>query len=157
MNKMLYCFSLSCCLSFSLSACGLPAQVEEVCPLVPSLEKALEEIMELAESGMRYTQMPHVMEVVLPMLCSYMSHWWEHGPESNPERADTCCTSLTSEHMNTLLGNILKIIYNNLGIDEGAWMKRLAGERLRKRENISDYKLCLIGVDEDLCKYLINI
>ncbi|GAB0187096.1 ryanodine receptor 2 [Grus japonensis] len=28
--------------------------------------------------------------------------------------------------MNTLLGNILKIIYNNLGIDEGAWMKRLA-------------------------------
>ncbi|XP_058262196.1 ryanodine receptor 2 isoform X17 [Hemibagrus wyckioides] len=108
------------------TACGLPAQVEEVCPLVPSLEKALEEIMELAESGMRYTQMPHVMEVVLPMLCSYMSHWWEHGPESNPERADTCCTSLTSEHMNTLLGNILKIIYNNLGIDEGAWMKRLA-------------------------------
>ncbi|KAG9346042.1 hypothetical protein JZ751_007858 [Albula glossodonta] len=108
------------------STLGLPAQVEEMSPLIPSLEKSLEEIMELAESGMRYTQMPHVMEVVLPMLCSYMSHWWEHGPENNPERADKCCTSLTSEHMNTLLGNILKIIYNNLGIDEGAWMKRLA-------------------------------
>ncbi|XP_035260546.1 ryanodine receptor 2 isoform X3 [Anguilla anguilla] len=108
------------------AALGLPAQVEEMSPLIPSLEKSLEEIMELAESGMRYTQMPHVMEVVLPMLCSYMSHWWEHGPENNPERADKCCTSLTSEHMNTLLGNILKIIYNNLGIDEGAWMKRLA-------------------------------
>lgn len=62
------------------------------------------------------------------MLCSYMSHWWEHGPESNPDKADSCCTSVTSEHMNTLLGNILKIIYNNLGIDEGAWMKRLAGK-----------------------------
>ncbi|RVE60100.1 hypothetical protein OJAV_G00195030 [Oryzias javanicus] len=61
------------------------------------------------------------------MLCSYMSHWWENGPESNPEKADTCCSCVTSEHMNTLLGNILKIIYNNLGIDEGAWMKRLAG------------------------------
>ncbi|KAG5262307.1 hypothetical protein AALO_G00273740 [Alosa alosa] len=105
---------------------GLPAQVEEMCPLIPSLEKSLEEIMELAESGMCYTQMPHVMEVVLPMLCSYMSRWWEHGPENNPERAESCCTSLTSNHMNTLLGNILKIIYNNLGIDEGAWMKRLA-------------------------------
>ncbi|KAF3691469.1 Ryanodine receptor 2 [Channa argus] len=57
---------------------------------------------------------------------SYMSHWWEHGPESNPDKADSCCTFVTSEHMNTLLGNILKIIYNNLGIDEGAWMKRLA-------------------------------
>lgn len=62
------------------------------------------------------------------MLCSYMSNWWEHGPENNPDTADSCCTSVTSEHMNTLLGNILKIIYNNLGIDEGAWMKRLAGK-----------------------------
>lgn len=114
-------------LLLSVLALGLPAQVEEVCPLVPSLEKSLEEIMELAESGMSYTQMPHVMEVVLPMLCSYMSRWWDHGPENNPERTQSCCTSLTSNHMNTLLGNILKIIYNNLGIDEGAWMKRLAG------------------------------
>uniref|UniRef100_A0A3B5KSP6 Uncharacterized protein n=1 Tax=Xiphophorus couchianus TaxID=32473 RepID=A0A3B5KSP6_9TELE len=108
------------------TALGLPGPVGEVCRLVPNLEKSLEEIMELAESGMKYTQMPHVMEVVLPMLCSYMSHWWEHGPESNPDEDDSCCTSVASEHMNTLLGNILKIIYNNLGIDEGAWMKRLA-------------------------------
>ncbi|XP_034148455.1 ryanodine receptor 2 isoform X4 [Esox lucius] len=109
------------------AALGLPSQVGQMCPLIPSLEKSLEEIMDLAESGLRYTQMPHVMEVVLPMLCSYMSHWWEHGPENNPpERADGCCTNLTSDHMNNLLGNILKIIYNNLGIDEGAWMKRLA-------------------------------
>lgn len=88
----------------------------------------MEEIVELAESGIRYTQMPHVMEVILPMLCSYMSRWWEQGPESSPARAGLCCTALNSEHMNTLLGNILKIIYNNLGIDEGAWMKRLAGK-----------------------------
>ncbi|NXB35105.1 RYR2 protein, partial [Eulacestoma nigropectus] len=105
---------------------SLPTSVEEVCPNIPSLVKLMEEIVELAESGIRYTQMPHIMEVILPMLCSYMSHWWEHGPENNPDKAETCCTALTSEHMNTLLGNILKIIYNNLGIDEGAWMKRLA-------------------------------
>uniref|UniRef100_A0A8K9UIP4 Ryanodine receptor 2 n=1 Tax=Oncorhynchus mykiss TaxID=8022 RepID=A0A8K9UIP4_ONCMY len=109
------------------TALDLPFQVGEMCPVIPSLEKSLEEIMDLAESGLHYTQMPHVMEVVLPMLCSYMSHWWEHGPENNPpETADSCCTHLTSDHMNSLLGNILKIIYNNLGIDEGAWMKRLA-------------------------------
>ncbi|XP_061823090.1 ryanodine receptor 2 isoform X6 [Nerophis lumbriciformis] len=108
------------------TALGLPAQVVDVCPMIPNLEKSLEEIMEVAESGMKYTQMPHVMEVVLPVLCSYMSHWWEHGPENNPDQADSCCTSVTSEHMNMLLGNILKIIYNNLGIEDGAWMKRLA-------------------------------
>ncbi|KAH0622519.1 hypothetical protein JD844_024895, partial [Phrynosoma platyrhinos] len=105
---------------------NLPNSVEELCPNIPSLDKLMEEIVELAESGIRYTQMPHVMEVVLPMLCSYMSHWWEHGTESNPDKSEMCCTALTSDHMNTLLGNILKIIYNNLGIDEGAWMKRLA-------------------------------
>ncbi|KAL1784292.1 ryanodine receptor 2 [Sigmodon hispidus] len=108
------------------AALSLPANVEDVCPNIPSLEKLMAEIIELAESGIRYTQMPHMMEVVLPMLCSYMSRWWEHGPENHPERAEMCCTALNSEHMNTLLGNILKIIYNNLGIDEGAWMKRLA-------------------------------
>uniref|UniRef100_A0A8D0N8H3 Ryanodine receptor 2 n=2 Tax=Sus scrofa TaxID=9823 RepID=A0A8D0N8H3_PIG len=108
------------------AALNLPTNVEDVCPNIPSLEKLMEEIVDLAESGIRYTQMPHVMEVVLPMLCSYMSRWWEHGPENNPGRAEMCCTALNSEHMNTLLGNILKIIYNNLGIDEGAWMKRLA-------------------------------
>uniref|UniRef100_A0A8C4LEL0 Ryanodine receptor 2 n=1 Tax=Equus asinus asinus TaxID=83772 RepID=A0A8C4LEL0_EQUAS len=108
------------------AALNLPTNVEDVCPNIPSLEKLMEEIVELAESGIRYTQMPHVMEVILPMLCSYMSRWWEHGPENNPERTEMCCTALNSEHMNTLLGNILKIIYNNLGIDEGAWMKRLA-------------------------------
>ncbi|XP_052373466.1 ryanodine receptor 2-like [Oncorhynchus keta] len=61
------------------TALDLPFQVGEMCPVIPSLEKSLEEIMDLAESGLHYTQMPHVMEVVLPMLCSYMSHWWEHG------------------------------------------------------------------------------
>ncbi|XP_075412509.1 ryanodine receptor 2 [Tenrec ecaudatus] len=108
------------------AALNLPTNVEDICPSIPSLEKLMEEIVELAESGIRYTQMPHVMEVILPMLCSYMSRWWQHGPESNLGRAGMCCTALNAEHMNTLLGNILKIIYNNLGIDEGAWMKRLA-------------------------------
>ncbi|EPQ17120.1 Ryanodine receptor 2 [Myotis brandtii] len=126
LNKHNSCSIYNTSSSRERAALNLPANVEDVCPNIPSLEKLMEEIVELAESGIRYTQMPHVMEVILPMLCSYMSRWWEQGPESNPERAGLCCTALNSEHMNTLLGNILKIIYNNLGIDEGAWMKRLA-------------------------------
>ncbi|XP_038616986.1 ryanodine receptor 2 [Tachyglossus aculeatus] len=112
------------------AALNLPDSVEEMCPGVPTLEKLMEEIMELAESGVRYAQMPHVMEVILPMLCSYMSRWWEHGPEGRsrpgPRPPEPCCTALRADHMNTLLGNVLKIIHNNLGVDEGAWMKRLA-------------------------------
>uniref|UniRef100_A0ACB8G4V5 Ryanodine receptor 3 n=1 Tax=Sphaerodactylus townsendi TaxID=933632 RepID=A0ACB8G4V5_9SAUR len=33
---------------------------------------------------------------------------------------------VTSEHLSIILGNILKIINNNLGIDEASWMKRIA-------------------------------
>ncbi|XP_030074236.1 ryanodine receptor 1 isoform X4 [Microcaecilia unicolor] len=105
---------------------GLPDHVEEMCPDIPDLETLMKEIGGLAESGARYTEMPHVIEVTLPMLCNYLPRWWERGLDNLPD--DTCpsCTTVTSEHLNVLLGSILKIIVNNLGIDEASWMKRLA-------------------------------
>ena len=68
-----------------------------------------------------------VIEVVLPMLCNYLSYWWEKGPENSPPGAQ-CCTMMTSEHLSFILGNILKILNNNLGIDDAPWMKRIAGQ-----------------------------
>ncbi|XP_056401288.1 ryanodine receptor 3 isoform X2 [Hyla sarda] len=105
---------------------GMPDSVEEMCPEMPHLEGLMKEINDLAESGARYTEMPHVIEVVLPMLCNYLSYWWERGTENVPENARPCCTQVTSEHLSVILGNILKIINNNLGIDEASWMKRIA-------------------------------
>uniref|UniRef100_A0A8D0GF69 Ryanodine receptor 1 n=1 Tax=Sphenodon punctatus TaxID=8508 RepID=A0A8D0GF69_SPHPU len=103
---------------------GLPNSVEEMCPDIPGLERLMKDISGLAESGARYTEMPHVIEVTLPMLCNYLPRWWERGPETHP--SGPWSTDVTSEQLNTLLGNILKIIVNNLGIDEASWMKRLA-------------------------------
>ncbi|XP_048805476.1 ryanodine receptor 3 isoform X1 [Lagopus muta] len=105
---------------------GMPDTVEEMCPEIPQLDGLIKEINNLAESGARYTEMPHVIEVILPMLCNYLSYWWERGSESVPESAGPCCTMITSEHLSIILGNILKIINNNLGIDEASWMKRIA-------------------------------
>ncbi|XP_062457766.1 ryanodine receptor 1-like, partial [Pezoporus occidentalis] len=105
---------------------GLPSRVQDLCPDVPSLEELMGAIGALAESGARYTEMPHIIEVTLPMLCSYLPRWWERGAEALPH--GPCPTAVTSAHLNTLLGNILRIVVNNLGIDEAAWMKRLAGE-----------------------------
>ncbi|XP_077336635.1 ryanodine receptor 1 isoform X4 [Lithobates pipiens] len=105
---------------------GLPNSVEEMCPDIPDLYTLTKEISLLAESGARYTEMPHVIEVTLPMLCNYLPRWWERGPENMPDETTPCCTSVTSEHLNALLGNILRIVVNNLGIDEASWMKRLA-------------------------------
>ncbi|XP_038623542.1 ryanodine receptor 1 isoform X2 [Tachyglossus aculeatus] len=105
---------------------GLPNCVEEMCPDIPDLERLMREIGGLAESGARYTEMPHVIEVTLPMLCNYLPRWWERGPETAAPGTPPPCTSVTSDHLNSLLGNILRIIVNNLGIDEASWMKRLA-------------------------------
>lgn len=89
----------------------------------------MKEIGDLAESGARYTEMPHVIEVTLPMLCNYLPRWWERGVEIFSELEGKLCTDVTSEHLNQLLGSIMKIVINNLGIDEASWMKRLAGTR----------------------------
>ncbi|KFO32898.1 Ryanodine receptor 3 [Fukomys damarensis] len=108
------------------SILGMPDTVEEMCPDLPQLDGLMKEINELAESGARYMEMPHVIEVILPMLCNYLSYWWERGPENLPPSTGPCCTKVTSEHLSLILGNILKIINNNLGIDEASWMKRIA-------------------------------
>ena len=107
---------------------GLPNEVQELCPDIPELDILLKEIGDLAESGARYTEMPHVIEITLPMLCNYLPRWWERGLENFPEMEGRICTDVTSEHLNQLLGSIMKIVVNNLGIDEASWMKRLAGK-----------------------------
>ncbi|KAK1793405.1 hypothetical protein P4O66_011783 [Electrophorus voltai] len=106
---------------------GMPDAVEEMCTEVPRLDRLMKDINDMSESGARYTDMPHVIEVVLPMLCNYLSYWWERGPESHPASTGTACsTTVTSEHLSVILGNILKILNSNLGIDEASWMKRIA-------------------------------
>lgn len=111
----------------SRAVLGMPDMVEDMCPDIPQLEGLMKEINDLAQSGARYTEMPHVIEVILPMLCNYLSYWWEQGPEHLPPDTGPWCTKVTSEHLSVILGNILKIINNNLGIDEASWMKRIAG------------------------------
>uniref|UniRef100_A0A4W5JEC3 Ryanodine receptor 1a (skeletal) n=1 Tax=Hucho hucho TaxID=62062 RepID=A0A4W5JEC3_9TELE len=105
---------------------GLPNEVQELCQDIPELDVLLKEIGDLAESGARYTEMPHVIEITLPMLCNYLPRWWERGVENFPEQEGQICTDVTSEQLNQLLGSIMKIVVNNLGIDEASWMKRLA-------------------------------
>ncbi|XP_037096863.1 ryanodine receptor 3-like isoform X3 [Syngnathus acus] len=105
---------------------GIPDSVEQMCPGMPRLDGLIKDINDMAESGVRYTEMPHVIEVVLPMLCNYLSYWWERGPENQPAGGSSTCSTVTSEHLSLILGNILKILNNNLGIDEASWMKRIA-------------------------------
>ncbi|XP_046877714.1 ryanodine receptor 3 isoform X6 [Hypomesus transpacificus] len=104
---------------------SMPDTVEEMCPDLPDLEGLLKEVHDISESGARYTEMPQVIEVILPMVCNYLSNWWEKGPE-NSDPDTLTCTRVTSDHLSIILGNILKILNNNLGMDDASWMKRLA-------------------------------
>ncbi|XP_061668950.1 ryanodine receptor 3 [Syngnathoides biaculeatus] len=104
---------------------SMPDTVEEMCPEMPRLDKLLKDVNDVSETGARYSEMPQVIEVILPMLCNYLSYWWEKGPE-NPPVGGECCTMVTSEHLSIILGNILKILNSNLGIDDAPWMKRIA-------------------------------
>ncbi|XP_054474291.1 ryanodine receptor 3 [Anoplopoma fimbria] len=104
---------------------SMPDRVEEMGPELPRLDKLLKDVSDVSESGARYSDVPQVIEVILPMLCNYLSYWWEKGPENSPEGAQ-CCTTVTSEHLSIILGDILKILNNNLGIDDAPWMKRIA-------------------------------
>ncbi|XP_075894426.1 ryanodine receptor 2 [Nelusetta ayraudi] len=105
---------------------GLPDQVENMCPLLPSLDQALAEVKELAGAGAGACQphYVHVTEVVLPMLCCYMSLWWHWGPEGQPD--SPVCTSVSPQRASDLLGHILQIIQNHMGISQGDWMKQMA-------------------------------
>ncbi|XP_034756951.1 ryanodine receptor 3 isoform X4 [Etheostoma cragini] len=104
---------------------SMPDTVEEMSPEMPHLDRLLKDVSDVSESGARYSDMPQVIEVILPMLCNYLSYWWEKGQENSPPGTN-CCTTVTSEHLSIILGNILKILNNNLGIDDAPWMKRIA-------------------------------
>jgi hypothetical protein len=56
--------------------------MENLAENLPLLDKIVQEIEELAESGGKYAEAPHVIEVTLPMLCSYLPFWWCRGPDS---------------------------------------------------------------------------
>ncbi|XP_071061794.1 ryanodine receptor 2 isoform X1 [Pseudochaenichthys georgianus] len=105
---------------------GLADQVEDMCPYLPSLDQALEEVEDLAAAGAgaRQAQYIHVTEVTLPMLCSYMSRWWDWGPEGLPD--SPICTAVIPQHASDLLGHILRVIHNHVGCSQGDWMKQLA-------------------------------
>nr|XP_046257248.1 ryanodine receptor 2 isoform X2 [Scatophagus argus] len=103
---------------------GLPDQVEDMCPLLPSFKQALREVEELAGAGACQVHYIHVTEVTLPMLCSYVSHWWYWGPEGHLD--SPTCTSVVPQHASDLLGHILRIIQNHVGASQVDWMKQMA-------------------------------
>lgn len=100
--------------------------------VLPSLHQALGEVEELVLAGpaARHALLSRVTEVTLPLLCSYFSRW---GGSEGPGGSSS---SFSPEHSSTLLGHILAIIHTHLGVPDGTWMKRLAGEHMKKNTTV---------------------
>ncbi|XP_038072837.1 ryanodine receptor 2-like isoform X2 [Patiria miniata] len=93
---------------------------------IPTLEAVMKELDQMATTGATYNDAPHVIEVILPMLCSYLHFWWMEGPDNISRRQGNYWTMVNSNHLNTTLGNVLTLIRFNLGSGDAPWMTRIA-------------------------------
>lgn len=49
---------------------------------MPTLEAVLGEVDQFVESERTYADSPHIIDVIMPMLCSYLPFWWSQGPDN---------------------------------------------------------------------------
>lgn len=52
---------------------------------MPTLEAVLKQVEKFVEEESKHTDQPYIIDVILPMLCSYLPFWWNQGPDNvNP-------------------------------------------------------------------------
>lgn len=50
---------------------------------IPQLDKLLADVEQMEQSGIMYRDQPAIYDVDLPLVCSYLTYWWQFGPDSN--------------------------------------------------------------------------
>ncbi|XP_055337214.1 ryanodine receptor-like isoform X3 [Paramacrobiotus metropolitanus] len=91
---------------------------------LPTMENLVKEVETFTQAG-DYAVSPHIIDVILPMLCSYLSTWYYRGPD-NAHPDDTTVTKVTTDHLNQTLTQVLTLIRNNIGDPKATWMVRIA-------------------------------
>lgn len=84
-NKFSIMYGLS---ASNLSEHSLEGQdiMNKLAKNLPSLQDITNEISHLCQSGGKYEDAPHVIEILLPTICSYLTHWWNHGPSAKQQQ-----------------------------------------------------------------------
>ena len=49
---------------------------------LPTFQELVAEIGKLCDTDIKYEEAPHVIEVLLPTICSYLNYWWYYGPSA---------------------------------------------------------------------------
>lgn len=69
------------------------------------------------------------MEHDILYFVSYLPKWWASGPEGSSPQSQAV-TSVTSDLMNSVLGDVLTLIQKHIGVAEAPWMNRIASKCL---------------------------
>lgn len=74
-----------------------------------------------------------IIEVIVPLLCSYLPFWYSQGPEASAvarnQGAGNGSTNVTSKYLNDLLSDITNLIRKQVGTEDGCafnWMVTIA-------------------------------
>uniref|UniRef100_A0A8R1HP75 Ryanodine receptor n=2 Tax=Caenorhabditis japonica TaxID=281687 RepID=A0A8R1HP75_CAEJA len=97
---------------------------------IPHLEKLLTDIETVANNNTMYSDVPNVYDVDLPLMCSYMAHWFSVGPEGKRDKEDQRAsiiqtTSVGCDHINRIFNSLLRMIRNHVGIENAPWLCRV--------------------------------
>ncbi|KAK3867881.1 hypothetical protein Pcinc_026695, partial [Petrolisthes cinctipes] len=94
---------------------------------MPTLEAVLKQVEKFVDEEAKHIDEPHIIDIILPMLCSYLPFWWNQGPDNvNPSEGNHV-SLVTCEQMNQLLRLVLRLIMYNVGVENAPWMTRIAG------------------------------
>ncbi|PIC27807.1 hypothetical protein B9Z55_019948 [Caenorhabditis nigoni] len=97
---------------------------------IPHLEKLLTDLETVANNNTMYSDVPNVYDVDLPLMCSYMAHWFNVGPDGKRDKDDQRAsviqtTSVSCDHINRIFNALLKMIRNHVGIENAPWLCRV--------------------------------
>lgn len=54
---------------------------------VPTLDKMIQEVEHFVDSEKTYNDVPHILDITLPLLCAYLPFFWSQGPDNNTTAA----------------------------------------------------------------------
>lgn len=103
------------------------AVMQELQASMPTLEDLMSQFDKYIESSTSYLKEPATIDVILPMLCAYLSFWYHQGPDCvAPTNAGTYVTMVSSQHLNRMLRSVLNLLRANVALAAQPWMVCLA-------------------------------
>ena len=94
---------------------------------IPQLEKLLAVIENCAEKDVNYSAQPNTFDIDLPLISSYLSYWWQFGPEgpSGDRKTAVPTTQVISSHINRFFCALLKLMRDHVNSQNAPWLCRI--------------------------------